>query len=74
MVGFVSKVGIIIKNDEAEDIAVKIQQRRELAGVKEPVDMHTLLRMVFRDVFHPVREELRRISSDNIKAVQRWWD
>ncbi len=74
MVGFVSKVGSIIKNDEAEDIAVKIQQWRELAGVRKPVDMQTLLRMVFRDIFHTVREELRRISSENIKAVQRWWD
>jgi hypothetical protein len=74
MVGFVSKVRSIIKNDEAEDIAVEIQQWRELAGVKKPVDMQTLLRMVFRDIFHTVREELRRISSDNIKAVQRWWD
>ena len=71
--GEISQNGAAINGDDVEDIVVKLQQWRELAEAVSPIDMITVLRIAFLDIFTTIGHS-RRVTSEDAKVVQRWWD
>lgn len=72
MVGLVFKIGNIVDTHDTEDAVTKIQQWRKLAGVEQPQDFRTFLRVAFKDVLTSLGEDSRRMTSHDVKIVERW--
>jgi len=61
-----------VDTHDTEDAVTKIQQWRKLAGVEQPQDFRTFLRVAFKDVLTSPGEDSRRMTSHDVKIVERW--
>lgn len=79
-IGLVSKTGNITKtekllDDEGEipDDAVLLERWRKLSGARHPREMNAMLRTIFLDSMGTSDGLNRRVLSDNMDILQRWW-
>lgn len=69
----VSKLGDLVDPDNAEDIAVKVEEWKHLAGTHQTFDIATVLRATFFDVIMSKEGEYRRLNARDGALIGQWW-
>lgn len=73
MIDVVSKLGDLVDPDNAEDIAVKVEEWKHLAGAHQAFDISTVLRTTFFDVIMSKEGEHRRLNTRDEAFIAQWW-
>lgn len=73
LIGVVSKLGELVDSNDAEDIAVKVEQWKNLAAMDRAFDIPTVLRATFLDVIRSTEGEHRRLTSQDMTLIEQWW-
>ena len=73
MVGVVAKLGSLVSPDDADDIAIKVEQWQHLAGPGQAFDIRTVLRATFLDMVFSGLGENRRLTPGDTAQVEEWW-
>ena len=73
LVGIVSTLGNLVDPDDAEDIAVKVEQWQFLSGKNQAFDVRTVLRASFLDMIMPREGQHRRLTPDDMTLLEEWW-
>ena len=74
MVGVVAKLGSLVNPDDADSIAIKVEQWQHLAGLGQAFDIRTVLRATLLNmVFSGLGENRRLTPGDMAQIEERWW-
>ena len=73
MIDVVSKLGDLVDPDNAEDIAIKVEEWKHLAGTHQAFDISTVLRATFFDVIMSTDGEHRRLNTRDEALILQWW-
>ena len=73
LLGVVSKLGNLVNPNDAEDIAVKVEQWQHLTGKYQAFDVRTVLRAAFLGMIMPREGQHRRLTPDDITLLEDWW-
>ena len=69
----VSKLGDLVDADSAEDIAVKVEEWKHLAGTHQIFNISTVLRTAFFDMIMSTKGEHRRLKTRDGAVIGQWW-
>ena len=73
MIDVVSKLGNLVDPGNAEDIAIKVEEWKHLAGTHQAFDIFTVLRATFFDVIMSKEGEHRRLNTRDVALIGQWW-
>ena len=73
LVDVVSTLGNLVEPDDAEDIAVKVEQWQHLTGEEKGFDVRTVLRASFLDMMMPREGQHRRLTPAENMSLEQWY-
>ncbi len=72
-IDIVSKLGELVDPDNPEDILVKVEQWKHLAGTNQTFNTSTVLMATFLDMIMSTEGEHRRLNTRDGALIGQWW-